>query len=184
MKRIMLALTAATLAISYSAIAEVLLDQDFRTVIHTAGANVWPTVSGNNRSGAINNAFDGVRFSSDSNKRWLSSFKDFGVFGVEGEEGVYAQMLAPKAFLGRIYLKKYRFYLLSCGGNEAARAPKSWKVFGVPANANGSADWTGLDSQSDYTSWEKPTVETANEFEIDEKKNSRQWFSGISFCAA
>ena len=174
-------MTAATLAISYSAIAEVLLDQDFRTVIHTAGANVWPTVSGNNRSGAINNAFDGVRFSSDSNKRWLSSFKDFGVFGVEGKEGVYAQMLAPKAFLGRIYLKKYRFYLLSCGGNEAARAPKSWKVFGVPANANGSADWTGLDSQSDYTSWEKPTVETANEFEIDEKKIAGNGFRAFRF---
>ena len=170
MKRIMLALTAATLAISYSAIAEVLLDQDFRTVIHTAGANVWPTVSGKDKAGPINNAFDGIRFSADNAERWLSSFKDFGVFGDEGKEGVYAQMLAPSAFRGRIYLKKYRFYLLSCGGNEAARAPKAWKVFGVPANATGSADWTELDAQSGYTSWVKPTVETANEFEIDEKK--------------
>ena len=152
-------LSLAVLSLTATAVAEVLTDQDFRTVIHTAGSSVWPTITGNNKSGSQNYAFDGIRFSTDSSKRWLSSFKDFGVFGDEGKEGVYAQILAPNVFLGRIYLKKYRFYLLSCGGNEAARAPKAWKVFGVPANATDSSAWTELDAQSGYTSWVKPTVE-------------------------
>ncbi len=161
--------------------AEVLIDQDFRTVIHTAGSSVWPLIDGNNRSGSQNNAFDGIRFTSDTGERWLSSFKDFGVFGDEGKVGVYAQMQAPSVFLGRIYLKKYRFYLLSCGGNEAARAPKSWKVFGVPANATDSSSWTELDAQSGYTSWTKPTEETTNEFAIAEEKVSGAGFRAFRF---
>ena len=131
----------ASTIVTLSTDAEVLTDQDFRTVIHTAGSSVWPDVSGNSNSGHVNNAFDGIRFTDDSGERWLSSFKDFGVFGDAGKDGVYAQILAPNVFLGRIYLKKYRFYLLSCGSNEAARAPKAWKVFGVPANAPDSSSW-------------------------------------------
>ena len=172
----------ASSIVTLIASAEVLTDQDFRTVIHTAGSSVWPTITGNNRSGSENNAFDGVRFSADSSaKRWLSSFKDFGVFGDEGKEGVYAQMLAPNAFFGRIYLKKYRFYLLSHSGNEAARAPKAWKVFGVPANASDSSSWTELDAQSGYTSWAKPTVETTNEFAIAEEKLTGAGFRAFRF---
>ena len=150
-------LTMMTAFVAASVVAEVLTDQDFRTVIHTAGSSVWPTITGNSKSGSVNNAFDDVRFTTDTGERWLSSFKDFGIFGDEGKEGVYAQIQAPNVFLGRIYLKKYRFYLLSCGGNEASRAPKAWKVFGVPANASDSSSWTELDAQSGYTSWAKPT---------------------------
>ena len=92
-----LALTA--LAVIAPATAEVLRDQDFSKVIHTAGSSVWPTVTGNNLSGSQNNAFDGIKFSDETGKRWLSSFKNFGVFGDgSGKEGVYAQMLAPSAF--------------------------------------------------------------------------------------
>ena len=103
-------------AVTVTADAEVLRDQDFRAVIHTAGASVWPTVTGNSWSSSShqNNAFDGIKFSDDVNERWLSSLKDSGVFGDgSGKDGVYAQMLAPKAFLGRIYLKKYRFYIFA-----------------------------------------------------------------------
>lgn len=173
----------ASTIVTLSMDAEVLTDQDFRTVIHTAGSSVWPDVSGNSKSGHVNNAFDGIRFgtSSDTANRWLSSFKDFGVFGDEGKEGVYAQMQAPREFLGRIYLKKYRFYLLSHSGNEAARAPKSWKVFGVPANATDSSSWTELDAQSGYTSWTKPTVETTNEFTIAEEKVTGAGFRAFRF---
>ena len=171
----------ASTIVTLSASAEVLTDQDFRTVIHTAGDSIWPTITGNNRSGSQNNAFDGIRFTDDSGERWLSSFKDFGVFGDEGKEGVYAQMLAPSAFLGRIYLKKYRFYILSCGGNEGNRAPKAWKVFGVPANAVDSSSWTELDAQSGYTSWVKPTVETTNEFTIAEEKVTGAGFRAFRF---
>ena len=174
--------TLAVVSVAASATAEVLTDQDFRTVIHTAGSSVWPLITGNNKSGSQNNAFDGTRFGTTSDaKRWLSSFKDFGVFGDEGKEGVYAQMQAPSAFLGRIYLKKYRFYLLSHSGNEAARAPKAWKVFGVPANAVDSSSWTELDAQSGYTSWTKPTEETTNEFTIAEEKVSGAGFRAFRF---
>ena len=175
----LLALSAAALALL--AQADVLTGQDFRTVIHTAGASVWPMITGNNKSGSQNNAFDGIRFTDDTGERWLSSFKDFGVFGDEGKEGVYAQMLAPSAFLGRIYLKSYRFYLLSCGGNEANRAPKAWKVFGVPANATDSSSWTELDAQSGYASWTKPTEETTNEFAIAKEKVSGAGFRAFRF---
>ena len=176
----------ASTIVALSAVAEVLTDQDFRTVIHTAGSSVWPTITGNNLSGSQNNAFDGIRFVDDNNERWLSSFKNYGIFGevvdgVTNNVGVYAQMLAPDVFLGRIYLKKYRFYLLSCGGNEAARAPKSWKVFGVPANAADSSSWTELDAQSGYTSWTMPTVETTNEFTIAEEKVSGAGFRAFRF---
>lgn len=181
MKAIKTIIATAVLALTATAVAEVLTDQDFRTVIHTAGSSVWPTISGNNRSGSQNYAFDGIRFSTDSSKRWLSSFKDFGVFGDAGKDGVYAQMLAPNVFLGRIYLKKYRFYLLSCGGNEAARAPRSWKVFGVPAGATDGSSWTELDAQSGYTSWVKPTVETTNEFTIAEEKIAGAGFRAFRF---
>lgn len=182
MKAIKAIIATAVLALTSTAVAEVLTDQDFCTVIHTAGSSVWPGVTGNNRSGSQNYAFDGIRFSTDSSKRWLSSFKDFGVFGDEGKEGVYAQILAPNAFLGRIYLKKYRFYILSCGSNEAARAPIAWKVFGVPANAtDSSSSWTELDTQSGYTSWTKPTVETTNEFTIAEEKIAGAGFRAFRF---
>lgn len=173
---------ALAVAVAASVSAEVLTDQDFKTVIHTAGSSVWPAVSGNNRSGSQNNAFDGTRFSTDTGKRWLSSFKDFGYYGDgSGKEGVYAQMLAPDAFLGRIYLKKYRFYLLSCGGNEVARAPKAWKVFGVPKGATGSSDWIELDSRSGFTSWVKPTEETPNEFAIADDKLVGAGFRAFRF---
>ena len=76
---------------------------------------------------------------------------------------------------------KYRFYLLSCGGNEAARAPKAWKVFGVPANATDSSSWTELDAQSGYTSWTMPTVETTNEFTIAEEKIAGAGFRAFRF---
>ena len=174
----------ASTIVALSAVAEVLTDQDFRTVIHTAGSSVWPTITGNcYGSFSQNNAFDGTRFGTTSDaKRWLSSFKDFGVFGDEGKEGVYAQMQAPSVFLGRIYLKKYRFYLLSHSGNEAARAPKAWKVFGVPANgSDDSSSWTELDARSGYTSWTKPTVETTNEFTIAEEKVSGAGFRAFRF---
>ena len=176
-----LALTA--LAVIAPATAEVLRDQDFSKVIHTAGSDVWPTVTGNNYGGHHqNNAFDGIKFSSDLGKRWLSSLKDSGVFGDgSGKDGVYAQMLAPSAFLGRVYLKKYRFYLLSCGGNEAARAPKAWKVFGVPANSSDSSSWTELDGQSGYTDWTVPTEETANEFTIAEDKLTGAGYRAFRF---
>ena len=62
---------ALAVAVAASVSAEVLTDQDFKTVIHTAGSSVWPAVSGNNRSGSQNNAFDGTRFSTDTSKRWL-----------------------------------------------------------------------------------------------------------------
>ena len=171
----------ASTIVTFSTAGEVLTDQDFRKVIHTAGDSIWPTISGNNKSGSQNNAFDGIRFTDDTGERWLSSFKDFGVFGDEGKEGVYAQILAPNVFLGRIYLKKYRFYLLSCGSNEAARAPKAWKVFGVPANATDSSSWMELDAQSGYTSWVKPTVETTNEFTIAEEKVTGAGFRAFRF---
>ena len=174
-------LATAALVVTASAVAEVLTDQDFRTVIHTAGSDVWPNITGNNKSGSQNNAFDGIRFTTDTGERWLSSFKDFGIFGDEGKDGVYAQILAPNVFLGRIYLKKYRFYLLSCGGNEAARAPRAWKVFGVPANASDSSSWTELDAQSGYTSWTKPTEETTNEFTIAEEKLAGAGFRAFRF---
>ena len=176
-----LALTA--LAVIAPATAEVLRDQDFSKVIHTAGSDVWPAVTGNNYGGYHqNNAFDGIKFSSELGKRWLSSLKDSGVFGDgSGKDGVYAQMLAPSAFLGRVYLKKYRFYLLSCGGNEAARAPKAWKVFGVPANSSDSSSWTELDGQSGYTDWTVPTEETANEFTIAEDKLTGAGFRAFRF---
>ena len=48
----------ASAIVTLFASAEVLTDQDFRTVIRTAG--VWPTITGNNKSGSQNNAFDGV----------------------------------------------------------------------------------------------------------------------------
>ena len=98
MKRILKSwlLATAVAFVTASAVAEVLTDQDFRTVIRTAG--VWPTITGNNKSGSQNNAFDGVRFSDSSSKRWLSSFKTYGTFGDEGKDGVYAQMLAPNVF--------------------------------------------------------------------------------------
>ena len=171
----------AAAIVTLSASAEVMTDQDFRTVIHTAGSDVWATITGNSKSGSVNNAFDSTRFTTDTNKRWLSSFKDFGIFGDVGKDGVYAQMLAPNVFLGRIYLKKYRFYLLSCGGNEAARAPKAWKVFGVPANASDSSSWTELDAHSGYTSWAKPTEETTNEFTIAEEKIAGAGFRAFRF---
>lgn len=69
----------ASVAVTMSAAAEVLTDQDFRTVIHTAGDSIWPTITGNCTSPySQNNAFDGFRFSSstaDKGKSWLSSFK-------------------------------------------------------------------------------------------------------------
>ena len=175
----------ASVAVTMSAAAEVLTDQDFRTVIHTAGDSIWPTITGNCTSPySQNNAFDGFRFSSstaDKGKSWLSSFKNYGAFGDEGKEGVYAQMLAPSEFFGRIYLKKYRFYLLSCSGQETDRAPKAWKVFGVPANATDSSSWAELDAQSGYTSWTKPTVETTNEFTIAEEKVTGAGFRAFRF---
>ena len=173
---------AMAVAVAASVSAEVLTDQDFKTVIHTAGSSVWPAVSGNNKNGSQNNAFDGIRFSTDTGKRWLSSFKDFGYYGDgSGKDGVYAQMLAPDEFLGRIYLKKYRFYLLSCGGQEKDRAPKAWKVFGVPKVATDSSDWTELDSRSGYTSWTKPTEETPNEFAIADDKIAGAGFRAFRF---
>ena len=65
----------ASSIVTLSASAEVLTDQDFRTVIHTVGSDVWPTITGNNKSRSMNNAFDGVRFSSDTNERWLTHSK-------------------------------------------------------------------------------------------------------------
>ena len=78
-------------------------------------------------------------------------------------------------------MKKYRFYILSCGSREAVRAPKAWKVFGVPANASNSSSWTELDAQSGYTSWTKPTAETTNEFAIAEEKIGGAGFRAFRF---
>ena len=87
-------------AVTVTAGAEVLRDQDFRAVINTAGASVWPTVTGNNRSGSQNNAFDGIKFSDETSKRWLSSFKDFGVFG-DGSGKESCPVAAEAENLGR-----------------------------------------------------------------------------------
>ena len=56
----------AAAIVTLSASAEVMTDQDFRTVIHTAGSDVWATITGNSKSGSVNNAFDDVRFSTES----------------------------------------------------------------------------------------------------------------------
>jgi len=58
MKAMKTIIATAVLALTATAVAEVLTDQDFCTVIHTAGSSVWPGVSGNNKSGSQNYAFD------------------------------------------------------------------------------------------------------------------------------